>query len=197
MSAVSLSTVGVAILLITSLTLLLSRDWRLGIGALGVQYLGVFLLVSVTWPVNLAVIKLVAGWMAGAVMGLTYVSSGLGRNETKIWPTERLFRLLAAALVILVVLSLTPQTVDWVPNIGPFQVAGGLLLIGMGIMHHALTEHSLQALLGLMTALSGFEILYAAVESSALVAGLLAVVNLGIGLTGAYLLISPELEQTL
>jgi hypothetical protein len=37
-----------------------------------------------------------------------------------------------------------------------------------------------------LTALAGFEILYAAVESSALVTALLAVVNLGLALAGAY-----------
>jgi hypothetical protein len=47
--------------------------------------------------------------------------------------------------------------------------------------------------------LTGFEILYAAVESSILVAGLLAVTNLGLGIVGSYLLIAgsypPEPEE--
>jgi len=38
--------------------------------------------------------------------------------------------------------------------------------------------------------LTGFEIIYSAVESSILVAGLLAVTNLGLGLIGSYLLIA-------
>jgi hypothetical protein len=38
--------------------------------------------------------------------------------------------------------------------------------------------------------LTGFEILYAAIESSILVAGLLAVINLGLGIAGSYLLIA-------
>jgi hypothetical protein len=42
--------------------------------------------------------------------------------------------------------------------------------------------------LGLLTFLSGFEVLYAAMESSSLVTGLLAVVNLGLALAGAYFL---------
>ncbi len=50
------------------------------------------------------------------------------------------------------------------------------------------TSQSLNVALGLLTVLAGFEILYAAVEISALVAGLLAGVNLGIALIGAYLI---------
>jgi len=41
-------------------------------------------------------------------------------------------------------------------------------------------------IVGLLTVLAGFEIMYAAVESSALVTALLAVVNLGLALAGAY-----------
>jgi hypothetical protein len=45
-----------------------------------------------------------------------------------------------------------------------------------------------------LTYLSGFEVLYATVESSILVTGILVVVNLGIALVGGYLLVAPLLE---
>ena len=38
--------------------------------------------------------------------------------------------------------------------------------------------------------LAGFEIIYAAVESSILVTGFLAVTNLGLGIVGSYLLVA-------
>jgi hypothetical protein len=192
----SMSPVAVGLLLITSLTILTSRDWRVSIGALGLQFLGVFVLVAVAWPANLAVVKLIAGWIAGSVLGITYVSVGIVSVEKKIWPTERLFRLFAAFIILLSVMSITPRVAEWVPNLGGYQVAGGLLLVGMGILHHALTENPFHALLSLISVLSGFEILYAAVETSSLVAGLLAVVNLGIALAGSYLLVAPELEES-
>jgi hypothetical protein len=46
-----------------------------------------------------------------------------------------------------------------------------------------------------MTVLSGFEIIYSTVESSVLVAALLAVINLGLALVGAYLLISSNSKE--
>ena len=63
---------------------------------------------------------------------------------------------------------------------------GGLLLIGLGLLHLGITSDTFQVIVGLLTVLAGFEILYAAVESSALVTALLAVVNLGLALAGAY-----------
>jgi hypothetical protein len=65
----------------------------------------------------------------------------------------------------------------------------------MGLLHLGVTNHILRVTIGLMTALSGFEILYATVENSVLVAGLLAIINLGLALAGSYLLIASNAEE--
>jgi hypothetical protein len=69
-------------------------------------------------------------------------------------------------------------------------ILGSLLLLGAGIVHLGITSDILNVILGLLTMLTGFEILYAAIESSILVAGLLAITNLGLGIAGSYLLIA-------
>ena len=58
-----------------------------------------------------------------------------------------------------------------------------------------LTALPLRIVLGLLTVFSGFEILYAVVETSTLVSGLLAGVSLGLALVGAYLMTVPTLED--
>jgi hypothetical protein len=73
---------------------------------------------------------------------------------------------------------------------------GGILLTTMGLLQLGMTTQILRVILGLLTTLSGFEILYAAMEGSSLVAALLVVVNLGLGLVGAYLLTVASEEQT-
>ncbi len=72
---------------------------------------------------------------------------------------------------------------------------GSFLLIGFGILQLGLTSHPLRVIIGLLTALSGFEVIYAAIESSNLVTGLLAGVNLGLALAGAYMLVAPSMES--
>jgi hypothetical protein len=62
----------------------------------------------------------------------------------------------------------------------------------MGLLHLGVTDHILRVTIGLMTVLSGFEILYATVEGSILVAALLAGINLGLALVGSYLLIASN-----
>jgi predicted phage tail protein len=63
----------------------------------------------------------------------------------------------------------------------------------MGILQLGFRTDPLSSVLGLLTFLSGFEILYAAIEQSTLVAGLLAVINLSLALVGAYLILAPQM----
>jgi hypothetical protein len=191
-----LSWVAVGLLLVTSIGLLISRDWRWSLGFLAAQYLGMFWLVSLHWPFGLASVKLVTGWMASATLGVTRL--GMSEHETireSAWPQGRLFRLFAAAIVVILVIAATPQVETMIPGISRPVIAGSLLLAGMGLLHLGITAEILRIILGLLTVMAGFEILYATVETSILLAGLLAIVNLGLALAGAYLMTSAPPED--
>jgi hypothetical protein len=176
----------VILLGISSVILFLSRSWRWRIGALAFQYLGVFVLISLSWPADLAAVKLVVGWMAGAILGVSRID--LAQEDVRRWPTERLYFIFVASVVFLTVATLAPALTNWVPRININQAWGGLLLIGMGMVHMGFASRGLRVIISLLTFLSGFEILYAVVESSTLVTGLLALVNLGVAIAGAYLM---------
>jgi hypothetical protein len=186
----------VVVILVTGVGLLLARDWRWSIILLAIQYFGMFILTLQHWPLGMASVKVVAGWMSAAILGMT--RSGLPSqefDETGIWPRGRLFRLFAAGVIVLIVVAATAQ-VDTIMADAGFAVTGGaLLLIGLGLLHLGITSHILRVVIGLMTVLSGFEILYAAVEGSVLVAALLATINLGLALVGSYLLIAEYAQE--
>lgn len=174
------------ILVTTTLFLLLSQNWRWSIIALAVQYLAGFVLVLQVWPFGLAAVYLVAGWMAGAVLTASQPSPELVEDQLS-GSSTFIFRLLVAVLVWILVFAGTPALVKMLPLPAPL-MTGAILLIGMGLIHLGMTTRPLRVLLGLLTTLSGFELFYAAVENSVLVAGLQAVVTLGLALVGAYLL---------
>jgi hypothetical protein len=184
----------IVLLVITSVGLLLARDWRWLIIFLSVQYFGMLILTLQHWPLGMASVKVVAGWMSAAILGMT--RSGLPREaeqaEESILPRGRLFRLFAAGIVGLIIAAVTPRVDAIMADAGLAVTAGSLLLIGMGLLHLGLTDQILRVTIGLMTVLSGFEVLYATVEGSILVAALLAVINLGLALVGAYLLIASQ-----
>jgi hypothetical protein len=188
--------IAVLLIVMTTTGLLMVRDWRWNIMLLAVQYLGMFVLTLQHWPISMASVKVVAGWMSATILGMT--RSGLSDEsavEENIWPGGRLFRLFAAVTVMLIIAVVTP-TVDTIMADAGFPVTnGGLLLIGMGLLHLGVTAQILRVAIGLMTVLSGFEILYSTVEGSVLVAALLATINLGLALVGAYLLIASHTQE--
>ena len=192
-----ISWIVVGLLLVTSIGLLLSRDWRWSLGFLAAQYLGMFWLVTLHWPFGLASVKLVTGWMASATLGVTRLGmSEREQADESAWPQGHPFRLFAAALVVILVIAATPQVEIMIPGVSRPVITGGLLLTGMGLLHLGITAEILRITLGLLTVLAGFEILYATVETSILLAGLLAIVNLGLALAGAYLMTAAPPEET-
>lgn len=188
--AVTFAWIAATVILVTSVGLLLVRDWRLSIILLSTQYLCMFILVLQHWPLGMASVKVVAGWMASAILGMTRSGLSEREDEESVWPRGRLFRLFAAGMVWLIVATATPGVSTIMADAGFAVTAGSLLLIGMGLLHLGITDSVLRLTIGLMTVLSGFEILYSAVEGSVLVAALLAIINLGLALAGSYLVIA-------
>lgn len=188
----------ILLIVITSVGLLLARDWRWLIILLSAQYFGMLLLTLQHWPLGMASVKVVAGWMAAAILGMT--RSGLPQeddNENEsLLPRGRLFRFFAACIVGLIVAAATPRVDAIMADAGFAVTAGSLLLIGMGLLHLGVTDNVLRVTVGLMTILAGFEVLYATVEDSILVAALLAVINLGLALVGSYLLIASSARES-
>lgn len=165
--------------------LLFSRDWRWSLGLLAVQYLAVFWMVQAHWPLSMAATKLVTGWMACAILGIAQLNAREEGVTENTWMQGRLFNIFAAGMVLAATFALSLRVDTWLGLSLPV-AWGGLLLVGLGLLHLGITSDSFQVIIGLLTVLAGFEILYAAVESSTLVAALLAVVNLGLALAGAY-----------
>jgi hypothetical protein len=189
--------IAVTLVSLTSLYNLISRDWRSSIGGLALQYIGVFILVIISWPLELAAAKMLAGWMAGVILwvAMTYVPDAWPDAE-KFIKFGVIFRVLAALILALAVTSLVIQSDTWLSTISTPIRWGSFMLVGMGLLQLSITSHPLKIIIGLLTALSGFEIIYAAIESSTLVTGLLAGVTLALALAGAYLLIAPSMEKS-
>lgn len=171
--------------LVTAVILLLSRDWRLSLAVLAVQYLAVFGLFLSHWPLTMSSAKLVAGWMAAAILGMTLSD----RIDFLPVHSSRLFKLFVALVVIGAVLQSAGLVDAWIPDAGFPLVLASLTLVSLGILQLGMTGEPFRTTLGLLTTLSGFELLSSPLDNSALVAALLAAVTLGIALIGSYLLL--------
>ncbi len=83
-----LSTLAFVIITITSMVNLIIREWRFNAIALALQYLAAFVLVTLSWPVGMAVVKLIVGWMATTAIALTILRQH--QNKYQCW-TDRLW----------------------------------------------------------------------------------------------------------
>lgn len=182
----SLGTIAFIFIVITSMVLLIFRDWRIITFALGLQYLAAFYLVSLSWPISLSVVKLIVGWMATAAIALTCLRQMPSPENTES-SAELLFRGVTGLLVILVIFVLSPRLTENIfPNVNFQIIQSGVMLMGMALMQ--LGTHSIPYLtiISLLSFLTGFEVIHSALEQSTLLIGLLVIVNLGLALIGIY-----------
>ncbi len=189
----TLTLIMLAICGLSGLGLLISPSWRMLIVLLAVQYLAAFWLINQQWPVSLAAVKLIAGWMAATMLSTSHPEAqetdfpaGMGPG---IW-----FRLFAGFLITALVLSISPAVAGVLPT--PWtHITAGLLIIGLGLLQLGMTSRTLRVIIGLLSVLIGFDVIYSALETSVLLAGLGAMVTMGLALVGSYLLAAPAGAQ--
>jgi hypothetical protein len=194
-----LQTLIAGLMFVCGTALLIISSRRLMTVLLALQYIGVFLLVSVSWPIEIAVVKLVAGWMASSVLFLTYLNLPPSDQEGMLpaSPAGMFFKGFTAVLIAVSVYSVVPVGLRWFLGATPSQILGGFLLLGLGLLQLGLSRESLRIIIGLLTVIAGFEILYATLEASVLMTGLLAILNIGLAFLGSYLLMASNLEESL
>ncbi|MCB2213926.1 hypothetical protein KQH50_00885 [bacterium] len=180
------------IIAITAMVILVFRDWRAVAAALVLQYLAAFALITRSWPIGMSVVKLIVGWMSTAAIFLTYFR----REKTPAYTDTTasfVFRGLAGLLVILVVFIITPGLQSNVfPQLNLIVLQSGLMLMGLALMQLGTNSDAYLTIVSLLSLISGFEVIYAGLELSTLLTGLLAIVNLGITLVGVYFIVRMD-----
>ena len=170
--------------LASAMLLLLTQKWRLFLFAIALQYMAAFLLVGLVWEPGLAAVKVVVGWMTVAVIGAVKPVQGIQfmYNASKMGV---LFRFIAVIIAGLTVFMVTPLTSEWIA-IQQRIIFPGLMLIVSGLLQLGLTGQIVRRFVGVLSVMAGFEIIFASLSSSVLLAGLLGMIHLGIGLAVSY-----------
>lgn len=216
MSAIPLEILAIPAVILVSITavgILITQSTTWLVLFLAMQTVGVFLLVSEHWPVSMALSILIAGWISAVVIGWVIFSphpveemndrekiqNQTGSKLSLIYGktvSAVLFRLLAAILVGFTIVSASPKITSWITNITITTALGGMILIGLGLLQLGLSDQPIRVVVGLLTILSGFEIIYSVVEISALIVGLLNLVTMSLAVLGAYFLLLPEMGES-
>lgn len=194
-----------AALFLTAAVLSLTTNWRLRFGGLAVQYLLAAGLMApfVLWQV--AVVKAGVGVLVVVILALSGRQVNYGRHaagpaaETPAgssrwaalrrleFQTNLPFRSMALLLGTVTTWYLVTGAGYAVPDLPVALNLAGMLLIVLGLLGLGLTQEPVNAGIGLLMFLNGFEVLYAPVERSLTVAALLAAINFGVALAVSHL----------
>jgi hypothetical protein len=189
----------VAGLLITAGVLVVSRDWRLNVIALTVQYFFVVLLLTRQIRLEVAAVKGLIGWLICMVFYLTERRAGALEQPSEpedaapqrwrrwMLSARALFHLLAVILIAVAAYTAALRVPLPETEVPRDITLACYLMVGLGVLLIGISEIPMQVGLGLLTFLSGFDLFYVALEPSLAVAGLLGAVSFLIALAAAYL----------
>lgn len=199
-------------LLMTTSVIVIAGDWRFWLWALLVQYVLISVLHLRNLPPTLAVIKLIVGllicpmlyWAARWVESERAHKAQIERQrlaeqgEVPLpplpWPvraTNWPFRLLAVLLLSMVLFGMSRSVT--LPFVDPDHAMVCIWLWLVGLLILVLTSEPLPAGIGMLTMISGFELFLGALSPGLVVLGILAAINLLIGLSISYLTTVREL----
>ncbi len=191
-------------LILTASALVIFNNWRLSLVALTAQYLCAAALVAQIGVWQMAAVKVLVGLLVVGMLAFTGRDVNFGRRrrpptppapeegETAArprfeFPTNFPFRLLATVMFAVAAWYIASQPGFVLPGLPLGLNIASYLLIALGLLNLGLTEEPMNAGMGLLTLLIGFEMLYAAFEQSLAVAALLAAVEFGVALAVSYL----------
>jgi hypothetical protein len=182
----------VLLILAASLAMLVFDEWQRSIVALAILYLGVFILLVQLVPLTLSAVKLITGWAAALILGLN-LPKGESTTAEGLF-SNRIFK--ALSLVLIWVLAfLVSKSISSSFQISPEIVFSALAIFGAGLLQLGMKFRPFSIILGILTVFAGFELLYASVETSVLINGLLSAMNLLIALIGSYFAGFNQIEE--
>jgi hypothetical protein len=174
----NLSISAVFIIVLVNIMLINLNQWRWLSIAWVFQVFAIFWLTTLSWSISQSAVKLIGGWIAIAIISTTRPELIL-EKEAEAIEVGFGFRFLSVGMTWLLAFSISPS----IQSIIPARIEiiwGAVLLIAGGLLQIGLSRNIIRTTLGLLTFLGGFEVLYASVESSVLVSGLLAILNIGL-----------------
>ena len=191
----TLEIIAVVLVFLCALINLTRRQWLTNLIALVFQHIGVFILLLSVRQIRMAFIPLFVGLMTTLILLVTLIGSGKMQTPSFFERVSagEVFRVIAGLVVIIFVALLIPTVRREIfPAAGSYLLLGSLGLILLSLLQVGMIAEPLYVTIGLLSMLSGFQLLYASIETSALLEALFAVLNLGLGLVGAFFLVKQE-----
>ncbi|MBI4789645.1 MAG: hypothetical protein HY782_21660 [Chloroflexi bacterium] len=200
-------------LIVSAACVVLIADWRLALFALALEYVLLGLLLATIIHPSVALVRIIAGALAAAILYLTMRSRAEDQRKA-FWAARRAspgdrsaiprtqvfivglpFRFFAVALVAVTIIGFASSMT--LLSLRPYLLFSSLWLMAIGLLVAMLSRDTLRLGLGILVFTSGFSVLDTAIETSLFLYGLLNIADLLIALAIAHLATLPsEKEDT-
>jgi hypothetical protein len=180
----------VIILFITGSALALTRPQPRSMIILAVQYIGVAGLASTSLPAAGVAAKLVTGLLVCVILylGIRQIGDGPMQGDDQLLSANLPFSIIALFLVTVASVSVARSNLFAQYDIRMEASVGALFLIASSLLNLGLGTDQLRIGIGLLTFVSGAELIYGFIEPSLALIALLAMVHLGIVLVFSYII---------
>lgn len=187
-----LYTIALYLALFAALLILIRRQWTLNLIALAVQFLCLFPILRSFLPLQLAIIQPFTGLMVTLILYLTLINvGGIKRVDLRQRPTSgEFFRALAGILLLSLLRAFIPQLQPAVfPSVPGTYLYLSLGLLVLGILQLGTTREPFYLAIGILTFLTGFQLLYQQLDLSLMLEAFLVAVNLLLAIVGAFFIV--------
>ena len=173
-----------------SLAIILVNRIRVAIALLAFQYVLAFTISLYVQPVRSIGARLIGGVIVCLILitAERRFSQGDSFIQTDSLPRSAWFRLITSLIVILVALALAIQNEKAIASIDANVFRGAVFNICMGLLMIGLYQTPLEAAIGLLTLLIGFDLFYGGIEPSLAIIVLLISLQLIISLATSYIM---------
>lgn len=186
----TLSFIPAVIAIFCGLYNLVRRKWLTNLISLAIQLVAMFLLLLNVWVFSVAIIKLIVGLVSVGIIAYSLYSLDLLQAALPFAPIREgeLFRAFTGICVILFILIFLPQAqASMFPRSPKALLFCALSIMAISLLQLGLKAEPFYILIGLLGFLTGFELLYASLEYSALLEGFFTVIKLGLALAAPYI----------
>jgi hypothetical protein len=180
----------VIILFITGSALALVRPQPRSMLILAMQYIAVSWLASTSLPAAGVAAKLVTGLLVCVIfyLGIRQIGDDPLRGDDQLLSANLPFSIIALLLVTVASVSVARSNLFAQFDIGIEASVGALFLIAASLLNLGLGTDQLRIGIGLLTFISGAELIYGFIEPALALIALLAMVHLGIVLAISYII---------
>jgi hypothetical protein len=173
-----------------SVAILLMNRIRLAIGLILIQYILAFLISIPVLPIRTLVARIIGGILVCVILFTSdrrFQQRGLNQHSESL-PRSFSFRLITSMIVFIVAWAFANQYQISQPSLASNVFLGAIFNICFGALLLGLYQSPLEAAIGLLTLLIGFDLFYGGVEPSLAIVVLMISIQLIISLATSYIM---------